>query len=55
MRIIDISGSIENGMWSYADPYPEPRIKEISDPNPEKTISAVVVTFFALQSYDKLY
>jgi len=33
MRIIDISGSIENGMWSYADPYPAPSITEIPAPD----------------------
>ena len=33
MRIIDISGSIENGMWSYADPYPAPSIVEIPPPD----------------------
>jgi len=33
MRIIEISGSIENGMWAYADPYPAPTIVEIPPPD----------------------
>lgn len=32
MRIIDISGPIEDGMWSYGDPYPAPRIEQIPAP-----------------------
>ena len=32
MRIIDISGPIEDGMWSYDDPYPTPRITQILPP-----------------------
>ncbi|MEZ4866609.1 MAG: cyclase family protein [Caldilineaceae bacterium] len=32
MRIIDISGPIEDGMWSYGDPYPTPRIEQIPPP-----------------------
>ncbi len=33
MRIIDISGPIEDGMWSYGDPYPAPRIQQIPPPD----------------------
>jgi kynurenine formamidase len=33
MRIIEISGPIEDGMWSYADPYPTPRITQIPPPD----------------------
>jgi kynurenine formamidase len=33
MRIIEISGPIEEGMWSYADPYPAPRITQIPPPD----------------------
>jgi arylformamidase len=33
MRIVDISGPIENGMWSYGDPYPAPRLEEIPPPD----------------------
>lgn len=32
MRIIDISGPIEDNMWSYGDPYPAPRIAQIPPP-----------------------
>ena len=32
MRIIDISGPIEDGMWSYGDPYPAPQITQIPPP-----------------------
>jgi kynurenine formamidase len=32
MRVIDISGPIEDGMWSYGDPYPAPRIAQIPPP-----------------------
>ncbi|MEZ4621630.1 MAG: cyclase family protein [Caldilineaceae bacterium] len=32
MRIIDISGPIEDGMWSYGDPYPAPQITPIPPP-----------------------
>ncbi|MBN2289590.1 MAG: cyclase family protein [Candidatus Glassbacteria bacterium] len=28
MRIIDLSGPLENGMWSYGDPFPEVRIEQ---------------------------
>lgn len=33
MRIIDISGAIENGMWNYGDPWPEVRIERIAQPD----------------------
>jgi kynurenine formamidase len=33
MPIIDISGPIEDNMWSYGDPYPAPRIKQIPPPD----------------------
>ena len=33
MRIIDISGPIEDGMWSYGDPYPAPRVEQIPPPD----------------------
>lgn len=33
MPIIDISGSIEDNMWSYGDPYPAPLIKQIPPPD----------------------
>lgn len=33
MPIIDISGPIEDNMWSYGDPYPAPRIEQIPPPN----------------------
>lgn len=33
MRIIDISGPIEDNMWSYGDPYPTPRIVQIPPPD----------------------
>jgi len=33
MQIIDISGPIEDGMWSYGDPYPAPRIAQIPPPD----------------------
>jgi kynurenine formamidase len=32
MRIVEISGPIEDGMWSYSDPYPTPRITQIPPP-----------------------
>lgn len=32
MRIVDISGPIEDNMWSYGDPYPAPRIEQIPPP-----------------------
>ncbi|HRW09355.1 MAG TPA: cyclase family protein [Caldilineaceae bacterium] len=32
MRIIDISGPIEDGMWSYGEPYPAPQITQIPPP-----------------------
>lgn len=32
MRIIDLSGPIEDNMWSYGDPYPAPRIAQIPPP-----------------------
>lgn len=32
MRIVDISGPIEDNMWSYGDPYPTPRIEQIPPP-----------------------
>ena len=32
MKIIDITGPIYNGMWSYGPPYPEVRIEEIPIP-----------------------
>ncbi|MBX3011417.1 MAG: cyclase family protein [Caldilineaceae bacterium] len=32
MRIVDISGPIEDKMWSYGDPYPAPRIEQIPPP-----------------------
>lgn len=33
MRIIDISGPIDDGMWSYGDPYPTPRIVQVPPPD----------------------
>lgn len=33
MRIIDVTGTIENGMWSYGPPYPEAVIEEIPQPD----------------------
>ncbi|HCA48707.1 MAG TPA: hypothetical protein DEP45_15545 [Armatimonadetes bacterium] len=33
MRVIDVTGPVENGMWSYGPPYPEALIEEI--PRPE--------------------
>ena len=32
MRIIDVSGTIHDGMWTYGPPYPEVRISEIPVP-----------------------
>jgi kynurenine formamidase len=32
MRLVELSGPIENGMWSYSDPYPTPQITEIPPP-----------------------
>lgn len=32
MRIIDVSGPIENGMWAYGPPFPEVRISRIPMP-----------------------
>ena len=32
MRIVDISGPIEDNMWAYGDPYPTPRIEQIPPP-----------------------
>ena len=32
MRVIDITGPIENGMWTYGPPWPEVRIEEIPQP-----------------------
>lgn len=33
MRVIDVTGTIENGMWSYGPPYPEAVIEEIPQPD----------------------
>lgn len=33
MRMIDISGPIEDGMWSYGSPYPAPQITQIPPPD----------------------
>ncbi|MCB0061995.1 MAG: cyclase family protein, partial [Caldilineaceae bacterium] len=33
MRIIELSGPIEDGMWSYGDPYPAPQITQIPPPD----------------------
>jgi arylformamidase len=33
MAIIEISGPIEDGMWSYSEPYPVPRIEQIPPPD----------------------
>jgi arylformamidase len=33
MRLVDITGPLENGMWSYPDPYPQVRIEEIPVPS----------------------
>ncbi|MCL4861826.1 MAG: cyclase family protein [Caldilineaceae bacterium] len=32
MRIVELSGPIEDGMWSYDDPYPTPRVTQIPPP-----------------------
>ena len=32
MKIVDITGPLENGMWSYPDPYPKVEIHEIPVP-----------------------
>ena len=31
MKIIDITGTIKNGMWSYGSPLPQVEIKEVSN------------------------
>ena len=33
MRVIELSGPIEDGMWSYGDPYPAPSITQIPPPD----------------------
>ena len=30
MRMIDISGMIENGMWDYGEPFPKVRIENVA-------------------------
>ena len=61
MRIIDISGSIENGMWSYADPYPAPSITEIPPPDwldypvYSQTVSMAVQTATYLETGAHMY
>lgn len=30
MRVTDITGTIENGMWHYGSPWPEPRVERIA-------------------------
>ena len=30
MKLIDLSGPLENGMWSYGDPFPEVRIEQVT-------------------------
>ena len=32
MRIIDITGTIENGMWTYGPPWPDTRVERIPQP-----------------------
>lgn len=32
MRMVEISGPIEDGMWAYGEPYPTPRITQIPPP-----------------------
>lgn len=32
-RTVDLTGTIRDGMWSYAEPYPIPRISEIAAPS----------------------
>jgi kynurenine formamidase len=50
MRIIEISGPIEDGMWSYDDPYPTPSITQIPPPNwLEYPVYSQIVSF-AVQS-----
>ncbi len=61
MRMIDISGSIENGMWSYADPYPAPSISEIPPPDwldypvYSQTVSMAVQTATYLETGAHMY
>lgn len=61
MRIIDISGSIENGMWAYADPYPAPTIREIPPPDwlaypvYSQTVSMAVQTATYLETGAHMY
>jgi arylformamidase len=33
VRIVDISGPISDGMWSYGEPYPTPTIEQIPPPD----------------------
>ena len=33
MRVIELSGPIEDGMWSYGDPYPAPSITQFPPPD----------------------
>ena len=33
MRVIDITGTIENGMWTYGPPWPEPNIEKMPQPD----------------------
>ncbi len=33
MRVTDVTGPIENGMWTYGPPYPEVLIEEIEQPD----------------------
>lgn len=61
MRIIDISGPIENGMWSYNEPYPAPHISQIPAPDwldypiYSQTVSMAVQTATYLETAAHLY
>ena len=39
MKLIDLSGPIYTGMWSYGDPFPEFKLVDIKEPEWVKEVS----------------
>lgn len=53
MRLIDIAGPIENGMWNYGPPYPEVRVEPI--PSPEWIPVTAYSHWFAMSIQHSTY
>jgi len=48
LKIIDVTGTIENGMWEYGPPYPKVAIEQVCSVDDEPTIANYKVNAFRI-------